>query len=110
MFPENDYLQTTKQYFDAVYFFSIMSFIEMYCSLREVTFLLSFQMGAVWNELQPKLGCLFGGNNGLEPYIWKLNRQGAGENTASDKDHKLENNLLCELKKSLLLHNIHSMQ
>ncbi|XP_034567737.1 sorting nexin-8a isoform X2 [Notolabrus celidotus] len=25
------------------------------------------EMGEVWNELQPKLGCLFGGNNGLKP-------------------------------------------
>lgn len=25
------------------------------------------EMGKVWNELQPKLGCLFGGNNGLKP-------------------------------------------
>uniref|UniRef100_A0A3Q1EBH6 Sorting nexin 8a n=1 Tax=Acanthochromis polyacanthus TaxID=80966 RepID=A0A3Q1EBH6_9TELE len=27
------------------------------------------EMGDVWNELQPKLGCLFGGNNGLKPSI-----------------------------------------
>ncbi|TKS92170.1 Sorting nexin-8 [Collichthys lucidus] len=27
------------------------------------------EMGEVWNELQPKLGCLFGGNNGLRPHI-----------------------------------------
>uniref|UniRef100_A0A8C2ZDI9 Sorting nexin 8a n=1 Tax=Cyclopterus lumpus TaxID=8103 RepID=A0A8C2ZDI9_CYCLU len=25
------------------------------------------EMGAVWNELQPKLGCLFGVNNGVRP-------------------------------------------
>jgi len=47
-------------------------------------------MGAVWNELQPKLGCLFGANNGVKPPAW-------------DVDLKLElNNLLCELKESLL--------
>ncbi|KAK5612101.1 sorting nexin [Crenichthys baileyi] len=27
------------------------------------------EMGEVWNELQPKLGCLFGSNNGLKPPI-----------------------------------------
>uniref|UniRef100_A0A096LT95 Sorting nexin 8a n=1 Tax=Poecilia formosa TaxID=48698 RepID=A0A096LT95_POEFO len=27
------------------------------------------EMGDVWNELQPKLGCLFGSNNGLKPPI-----------------------------------------
>ncbi|KAG8006821.1 Sorting nexin-8, partial [Nibea albiflora] len=27
------------------------------------------EMGEVWNELQPKLGCLFGRNNGLKPPI-----------------------------------------
>lgn len=27
------------------------------------------EMGEVWNELQPKLGCLFGSNNGLKPSI-----------------------------------------
>uniref|UniRef100_A0A3Q3KYW2 Sorting nexin 8a n=1 Tax=Mastacembelus armatus TaxID=205130 RepID=A0A3Q3KYW2_9TELE len=27
------------------------------------------EMGEVWTELQPKLGCLFGGNNGLKPSI-----------------------------------------
>uniref|UniRef100_A0A665VG74 PX domain-containing protein n=1 Tax=Echeneis naucrates TaxID=173247 RepID=A0A665VG74_ECHNA len=27
------------------------------------------EMGEVWNELQPKLGCLFGGNNGLKTSI-----------------------------------------
>lgn len=31
--------------------------------------LLSFQMGAVWNELQPKLSCLFVENNGLKPAL-----------------------------------------
>lgn len=39
----------------------------------KIDFLLSFQMGEVWDELQPKLGCLFGGNNGLKPPIWNLN-------------------------------------
>lgn len=28
------------------------------------------QMGQVWNELQPKLGCLFGSNNGVKSDIW----------------------------------------
>ncbi|XP_060883108.1 sorting nexin-8a isoform X1 [Labrus mixtus] len=27
------------------------------------------EMGEVWNDLQPKLGCLFGANNGLKPPI-----------------------------------------
>lgn len=33
------------------------------------------QMGQVWNELQPKLGCLFGSNNGLKSNFWDPNAQ-----------------------------------
>lgn len=30
-------------------------------------------MGLVWNELQPKLGCLFGSNNELKSDFWDPN-------------------------------------
>lgn len=36
----------------------------------------ALQMGEVWNELQPKLGCLFGGKNGLNSHFWS--RRGRG--------------------------------
>lgn len=58
MFTDNDYLQTTKQQYD-----------DYEMQVKKSDFLLSFQMGEVWNELQPKLGCLFGGGNGLKPPI-----------------------------------------
>lgn len=41
-----------------------------------MTSVLSLQMGDVWNELQPKLGCLFGGSNGLKPHFWTLRGRG----------------------------------
>lgn len=49
--------------------------------VKKSDFLLSFQMGEVWNELQPKLGCLFGGNNGLKPPIWNRHTPGGGTET-----------------------------
>lgn len=32
-------------------------------------------MGQVWNELQPKLGCLFGSNNGFKSDFWEPNEE-----------------------------------
>ena len=61
------------------------------------------QMGEVWNELQPKLGCLFGANNGLKSSIWAQSKL-RKTNTAADEDEKLENNSLCELKQTRVMH------
>lgn len=75
------------------------------CLHLTTDFLLRHQMGEVWNELQPKLGCLFGGNNGLKRPIWNLKNtevEGGG-NTAADEDHKLEKNF-----KKLRMHNLSS--
>lgn len=68
---------------------SQFQYTVLYCQsgqvkLSDFFFLLSLQMGAVWNELQPKLGCLFGGNNGVKPPVWNLQTWGTeGEKHSS---------------------------
>lgn len=45
---------------------AMIGFLALSSSFQRYGHFLSFQMGQVWNELQPKLGCLFGSNNGLK--------------------------------------------
>lgn len=47
----------------------------------------SAQMGDVWNELQPKLGCLFGGSNGLK-HIWAQRGRSGGRPRAHGWTHR----------------------
>lgn len=50
-------------------------------------------MGQVWNELQPKLGCLFGSNNGLKSNFWDPNAQrGRGETKLTVRIQSWEKN------------------